>query len=148
MILPIGRLLNFTVFSAVAATVLAYTAPLPSLAHGNVTPQLVDTTGLKEIGEDWIMSNPYRDDKLAIEIGSSAYNQNCARCHGLEGRSGGLAPDLRFLEADDEGDEWYIGRARNGYNQNGVTKMPAYGELIGQKAIWAIRSYIDSLQED
>ena len=120
----------------------------PVLSHGDVQPQPVDTTGLKPLGEEWVMINPYRDDKLAIEIGSGAYNQNCARCHGLEGRSGGLSPDLRFLEADADGDEWYVERVRNGVTQNGITKMPAFGELLGQEALWAIRSYIDSLPED
>ena len=76
-------------------------------AHGDVNPQPVDTTGLPESGEEWLTENPYRADavgedvwKKAIEIGASGYNQNCARCHGLEVVSGGLAPDLRFLEAE------------------------------------------------
>jgi len=119
-----------------------------ALSHGDVQPQPVDTTGLKELGKEWIATNPYRGDKLAIEIGSSGYNQNCARCHGLEAKSGGLAPDLRFLETDEEGDEWYVERVRNGFIQNGVTKMPPFGDLLGQEALWAIRSYIDSLPED
>ena len=85
---------------------------------------------------------------LAIEIGSGAYNQNCARCHGLEGKSGGLAPDLRFLEEDSDGDEWYVQRVRNGFHQNGVTKMPPYDGLLSQEALWCIRSYIDPLPED
>ena len=50
--------------------------------------QAVDTTGLKNLGADFLASNPYRKDKTAIRIGDSAYNQNCARCHGLEAISG------------------------------------------------------------
>ena len=80
----------------------------------------------------------------AVEIGASGYNQNCARCHGLEVVSGGLAPDLRFLEAEEYGDEWYMERYREGYTQNGITKMPAFGELLGQDAGWAIRTYIET----
>jgi hypothetical protein len=80
----------------------------------------------------------------AIEVGSSGYNQNCARCHGLEVVSGGLAPDLRFLEAEEYGDEWYMERFIHGYTQNGITKMPAFGELLGQDAAWAIRTYIET----
>lgn len=119
-----------------------------AFGHGDVQPQPVDTTGLKPLGDEWVMINPYRDDELAIEIGSSAYNQNCARCHGLEARSGGLAPDLRFLETDESGDEWYVERVRNGFIQNGATKMPPFEGLLSQEALWAIRSYIDSLPED
>ena len=31
-----------------------------------------------------------------------------------------------------------------GYTQNGTTKMPAFGELLGQDAAWAIRTYIET----
>lgn len=121
------------------------------LAHGDVAPQAMDTTGLPETGEEWLIENPYRAEaagqevwQKAVEIGASGYNQNCARCHGLEVVSGGLAPDLRFLEAEEYGDEWYVERFREGYTQNGITKMPAFGELLGQDAAWAIRTYIET----
>ncbi|MGB3244546.1 MAG: cytochrome c-550 PedF [Sulfitobacter sp.] len=120
-------------------------------AHGDVTPQAVDTTGLPENGTEWLIENPYRAEtageevwRKAIDIGASGYNQNCARCHGLQVVSGGLAPDLRFLEAEEYGDEWYAERFRVGYTQNGTTKMPAFGELLGQDAAWAIRTYIET----
>jgi cytochrome c-550 PedF len=124
-------------------------------AHGDVNPQPVDTAGLPENGAEWLIENPYRAAKVgedvwlkALEIGSSGYNQNCARCHGLEVVSGGLAPDLRFLEAEEYGDEWYVERFRVGYTQNGTTKMPAFGELLGQDAAWAIRTYIETRPDD
>ncbi len=143
--------------TAAIALALAGTAGL-AWAHGDVAPQPVNTDALPEVGEDWRTENPYRamGDEVwatAIEIGDSGYTQNCARCHGLGVVSGGLAPDLRFLEAEEYGDEWYAERFRDGYTQNGVTKMPAFGELLGQKAAWAIRTYIetrpdgDSLEE-
>ncbi len=122
-------------------------------AHGDVAPQPVDTTGLPELGDEWLYENPYREagDEVyqnAIRIGASGYNQNCARCHGLEAISGGLAPDLRYLSADFDGDEWYVERFVNGYTQNGITKMPAFGELLGQEAAWAIRSYVETRPDD
>jgi cytochrome c-550 PedF len=124
-------------------------------AHGDVAPQPVNTDALPDVGEEWLMLNPYRADTAgdevwqeAIEIGASGFNQNCARCHGLGAVSGGLAPDLRFLEASDYGDEWYVERFTNGMTQDGVTKMPAFGEVLGQKAAWAIRTYIETRPED
>ena len=64
-----------------------------AFAHGNVTPQAVDTKGLENLGEEWRDTNPYREGHpqhdLAIQVGASAYNQNCAACHGLDGISGG-----------------------------------------------------------
>jgi len=124
-----------------------------AFAHGDVAPQPVNTDALPDVGEEWLTVNPYRDmDEevflKAIEIGGSGFNQNCARCHGLEAISGGLAPDLRFLEAEEYGDEWYAERFQHGMTQNGITKMPAFGEILGQKAAWAIRSYIETRPDE
>jgi len=124
-----------------------------AFAHGDVAPQPVNTDALPDVGEVWLIENPYREAgsdvwHKAVEIGASGYNQNCARCHGLEAISGGLAPDLRLLEAEEYGDEWFIERFRHGYTQNGTTKMPAFGELLGQKAAWAIRTYVETRPDD
>jgi cytochrome c-550 PedF len=133
---------------------LALFAPA-AFGHGDVAPQPVNTDALPDVGEAWLTENPYRaktagDDvwSKAVEIGASGYNQNCARCHGLGAVSGGLAPDLRFLEASDYGDEWYMERFRHGYTQDGTTKMPAFEDVLGQKAGWAIRTYIETRPED
>ena len=120
----------------------------PAKAHGDGAPQPVDTTGLKELGKDWLQKNPYKGNEDAVKIGASGYNSNCARCHGLDVKSGGIAPDLRYLEDDEEGDSWYIMRVRKGYHQNGVTKMPKFEGLISQEAMWAIREYIDTRPDD
>ncbi len=140
---------NFLIFLAVAL------AAGQSFGHSDIGTQPVKTDALPDLGEEWLEENPYRAEaageevwKTAVEIGASGYNQNCARCHGLEAVSGGLASDLRFLEANLDGDEWYIERFRHGYTQSGVTKMPAYGELLGQKAAWAIRTYIETRPDD
>lgn len=138
--------LSLAALGLIATTSLAH-------AHGDVAPQPMNTDALPDVGEEWLIENPYRDLdedvwKAAIEIGDSGYNQNCARCHGLGGVSGGLAPDLRYLEAEEFGDEWYVERFQTGYTQNGITKMPAFGELLGQKAAWAIRTYLETRPDD
>jgi cytochrome c-550 PedF len=115
-----------------------------AFAHGDVTPQPVDTTGLDPLGEDWRATDPYRGNPVALKIGASGFNQNCARCHGLQAVSGGMAPDLRYLDKADAGDEWFINRIRHGYTQNGMTKMPAFEGILSQEAMWAIRTYLDS----
>ena len=127
-------------------------APLQSsFGHGDVSPQPVDVTGLEELGTEWRSTNPYSNDELAIEIGSSAYNQNCARCHGLGAVSGGIAPDLRKLEPGEYGDEWYIEKVRNGAIRNGVTYMPKFADSDGgplsQEALWAIRAFLETLYD-
>lgn len=120
-------------------------------SHGDVQPQAVDTTGLPELGDQWSDTNPFRESEeyrdLAIKIGASAYNQNCARCHGLEAISGGIAPDLRLLEEDYDSDTWYVERVRNGAVRDGRVYMPPFESLINQEGLWAIRTYVDSLPE-
>jgi cytochrome c-550 PedF len=118
------------------------------LGHGDVQPQPVNTDGLPPLGETWRDENPYRGNEHAVKIGSSAYNQNCARCHGLEVISGGLAPDLRYLEKGKEGDEWFKERVTHGAIIDGMTKMPVFAGVISQEGLWAIRSYIESQHVD
>ncbi|MDE3176870.1 MAG: cytochrome c-550 PedF [Pseudomonadota bacterium] len=134
------RAKSYAIITIVAAALCVGHA----LAHGDVTPQPVDTTGLDPLGPDWRKVNPYRGNEVALKIGASGFNQNCARCHGLQAVSGGLAPDLRYLDKDDAGDEWFINRIRHGYSQNGMTKMPPFEGVLSQEAMWAIRTYLDS----
>ncbi|RCI70590.1 cytochrome c-550 PedF [Pseudomonas aeruginosa] len=123
-----------------------------ALAHGDVTPQAVDTKGLEPLGKEWRDTNPsrkpYAKPDLAVEIGASAYNQNCARCHGLEAKSGGIAPDLRLLETGAEGDEWFKERVINGAVRDGAVYMPKMADFISQEGLWAIRSYLESVHVD
>ena len=144
----------FTLSRTASALVVAFAAGM-AWGHGDVAPQPVNTDALPDIGEDWLTENPYRAETAgpevwwtAVTIGDSGYNQNCARCHGLGVVSGGLAPDLRYLEAEEYGDEWFLERFRHGYTQDGTTKMPAFEGVLDQKAAWAIRTYVETRPED
>jgi len=144
------RTLTETLFSRLAlgtATLGIAAAATFAHAHGDVTPQAVDTSSLKPIGEEWLIANPYRDNADAIRIGDSAFNQNCARCHGLGAVSGGIAPDLRFLDRGDEMDEFFIGRVRNGVTRNGAVYMPPFEGMLTQEAMWAIRAWLETVHE-
>ena len=130
-------------------------------AHGDVTPQSVDTKALPPLGADWLAENPYRGNAAAVKIGDSAYNQNCARCHGLEAISGGIAPDLRKLDNDcaplkderkkaacvQEIDEYVATTVRRGRVRNGAVYMPPFEGVLNQEAVWAIKSYLESRRE-
>ena len=128
-----------------AASALFALIPLAALAHGDVTPQAVDTTGLKPVGADWLATNPYRANDKAVSIGGSAFNQNCARCHGLGAVSGGIAPDLRFLPEGAEGDEIFLNRIRHGSTRDGRVYMPPFEGTLSQEAMWAIRAWLESV---
>jgi len=130
-------------------------------AHGDVTPQAVDTTALPKLGEEWRAENPFRTNEVAIKIGTSAYNQNCARCHGLEAISGGIAPDLRKLDNEcatlkDSGrrtacvkeiDDFFLSTVRRGRTRNGAVYMPPFEGVMNQEAIWSIKAYLETRRD-
>ena len=158
-ILAPTKRLGFVATSGIA--VLALTVGFQSnivAAHGDITPQAVDASKLKAVGKEWLDTNPYRGDKAAVEVGASGYNQNCARCHGLEAVSGGVAPDLRKLEADcgslkdekkrvacgAEVDNYYMQTVRRGRTRNGAVYMPPFEHVMSQEAVWAIKTYFET----
>ena len=124
-----------------AALALAGIATMAA-GHGDVAPQPVNTDALPDVGEEWLIENPYRADKVgeeiwakAVEIGDSAYNQNCARCHGLGVVSGGLAPDLRFLEASEYGDEWFVERRVDPAGDDGAG-VDVRRQILVSQGLW------------
>jgi len=142
--MKVFRILALSLFLGVLIVGFA----VPIWAHGGATPQPVDTEGLDPLGDELLEENPYRGNERALEVGASAYNQNCARCHGLQVISGGFSPDLRYLERGKEGDQWFMQRIRKGATVSGVTKMPAFEGLMNQEAMWAIRTFIESKYEE
>jgi len=143
------------------AASLAVLACALAFAHGDVTPQAVDTTGLPALGEGWREENPFRSNDVAVRIGTSAYNQNCARCHGLEAISGGIAPDLRKLDNDcsvlkdaarkaacqKEIDDYFLNTVRHGRTRNGAVYMPPFEGVMNQEAIWSIKAYLETRRD-
>ena len=133
-------------------------APMYALAHGDVTPQAVDTHSLPPLGEQMRSENPYRGLPEAIKVGVSAYTQNCARCHGIEAVSGGMSPDLRELDNEcidqkdeakkkacyKEVDDFFMSITMKGKVRNGTEKMPAFKATFNQEAVWAIKAYLET----
>lgn len=141
-----------SVFAALGAVTL------PAAAHGDVTPQAVDTKSLPKLGDKWATENPYRGNTDAVKVGTSAYTQNCARCHGLEAISGGIAPDLRLLDRDcmgqkneakkqacfKENDAYFASSVRQGKVRNGAVYMPPFEGTLSQEAVWAMKAYLET----
>jgi cytochrome c-550 PedF len=144
-----------------AAALAALLFQSPAWSHGDVTPQAVDTTTLPKLGDAWRGENPFRKNDAAIKVGSSAYNQNCARCHGLEAISGGIAPDLRKLDNEcatlkdekkkvacmKEIDDYFLGSVRRGKTRNGAVYMPPFEGILNQEAMWSIKAYLETRRE-
>jgi cytochrome c-550 PedF len=156
--------MKLTMKRLTVSVALAMWASTLAWAHGDVTPQAVDTKTLPSLGEKWKATNPYASGpahKEALRIGSSAYNQNCARCHGLEAISGGIAPDLRKFDQDCTGmadpkkkdgcfaemDEYYAQTVRRGRTRDGRVYMPPYEGILTQEAVWAIKTYLETRRE-
>ncbi|WP_199699359.1 cytochrome c-550 PedF [Oleomonas cavernae] len=142
------RVARTLVFSAMTALAMAIGVGHAAYGHGDVTPQPIDTTGLEALGPEWRETNPYSGNARAIEIGASGYNQNCARCHGLQAKSGGIAPDLRLLDLGPDGDAWFVERMKHGAVRDGKVYMPVFDGILSQEGMWAIRSYLESVHED
>lgn len=135
-----------------------------SFAHGDVVPQSVDTSTLPQLGAKWLDDNPFSKGPAhqeALRIGTSAYNQNCARCHGLEAISGGISPDLRKLDNDcadladaakknachQEINEYFVATVRRGRTRDGRVYMPPFEGTLSQEAIWSIKTYLETRRE-
>ena len=135
------------------------TMAVRALAHGDVTPHAVDTSGLKPLGTEWIEPNPYRGNVQAAAVGAEGYLHNCAGCHGLNAVSGGIAPDLlklnkeclsmtsKVLQAScmKDTDDYFKDITLKGKkNSEGRFTMPAYGIVFTQEAVWSIKAYLDA----
>ncbi len=131
-----------------------------AFGHGDTAPQPVDTGKLPKLGEStWLESDPFRTGEHhdeAVRVGSRGYNANCARCHGLEVLSGGIAPDLRAMTRDCGGDAdcikdmegYYLDTIRKGRVRDGRVYMPPFEGILSQEAMWAIWTYVESRPKD
>ena len=53
--------------------------------------------------------------------------------------------DLRKLDPGIEGDEWFKERVINGAVRDGRVYMPKMADYLSQEALWAVRTYLDSV---
>jgi len=122
-------------------------------------PPVVDISPLPTLGSEWRKTNPFRELPVAVDIGRSAFNQSCARCHGTDANpSGAPAPDLRQLErgcrriGDAEikarcmadNDTYFSKSVREGKIIVGVTHMPPWKSVLSQEIVWSIQAFIES----
>ncbi len=146
-------------FTSLSGLLLAVSCTLSPMAHAQGDSQ-AGSKALPALGDKWREDNPYRGNKQAIGIGDSAYAQNCARCHGLQAISGGIAPDLRQLDRDcltqkddtkkqacfKEIDAYYALSVRKGKVRNGAVYMPPFESMLSQEAAWSIKTYLESVR--
>ena len=92
---------------------------------------------------DWV--NTDTPPKLAALRGRVTlihfWTFDCVNCRNV-------LPDLRYLEVGDTGDEWFVQRYHHGSSHDGKVYMPPMGEILGQKAGWAIRAWLETKHTD
>jgi len=104
-----------------------------------------------------VVASKVSTDAASIAEGKKIYEANCAGCHGVNGK-GGIAPSLTDKEwvyvtkpIDDKLlFEMISEGTREGQlidNRKAKGGMPEWDELLGEKKIWALVSYIRSIEE-
>lgn len=89
----------------------------------------------------------------AANAGRGIYTQNCAACHGLEGRGNG--PNSLNLEKKPANftraffkqypEEFWFYRVREGV---AGTRMPRFGEILSEEQMWYLVAYLKTLPKD
>ena len=101
--------------------------------------------------------NPLANDPKAIAEGKAAYELNCAACHGSDAK-GGVGPDLTdkvwLYVAKPISDATLFSIISEGTNKDQLFDnrkakggMPPWGDALGKKKVWALVSYIRSLEK-
>lgn len=75
----------------------------------------------------------------AVHQGNVMYHRTCGKCHGRNGISGGIAPDLRRFQGNDQEFMTTVQTGRPG------TMMPAWKEVLSEDELTQIRAYVKSL---
>lgn len=133
-------------------------AALPAFASDIQRPD-VDVSALPPQHGQWQEDNPYRGKPEAIVIGRSAFNQACARCHGVDADGhASPAPDLRRLgrscgriadaslrqRCSRDVDHYFVSSVLKGKVKVGVVHMPAWDGVLEPEIVWALRSFVES----
>ena len=94
--------------------------------------------------------NPLDDNQKILALGKTVYNENCAACHGAQGRGDGEAgrdlnpkpvdlTRMRYRRFDSDRLIFYAvseGGARFG------SDMPGFKDSLGEKERWAVVRYV------
>jgi mono/diheme cytochrome c family protein len=102
------------------------------------------------------LRNPYNVDAAQVATGEKMFNTYCAACHGKNGGKGGApvadnTSGMRYpiLPPMLSGDGAITGLRSDGYLyltiRNGAAVMSGYGQAMDDDEMWAIVSYIRTL---
>ena len=94
-----------------------------------------------------LRQNPLASDPNAVAAGGKLYRQNCAKCHGPEGKGDGpdsdhaadLTDEFR-ADLNPEGVLYY--KIWNGH----TTDMPAFKSKLTKDEVWSLVEYLKTLR--
>ncbi len=100
--------------------------------------------------------NPLAGDPAAVKQGAASFQQHCTVCHGMNGE-GGIGPSLidrsfLYVQGDVPDDDYFEvinNGTQPGMIEDGRTAkggMPSFSSTLEKNKIWALVSYIRSLQ--
>lgn len=158
------RLRHLARWCATTATLLAL-MPTDAGAEPELHPSVhaiapqVDAAALPPLDDPAAETNPYRNDARVLAIGREAFNQACARCHGVDADARQApAPDLRRVgracgrlvegpwkqRCQTDADVYFRHSVEQGKVKVGVVHMPPWRGVLSTELIWAIRSFVAS----
>ncbi len=96
-----------------------------------------------------VLGNPYEDDSQYAQTGERVYEMHCLRCHGKAGKGDGPEFTEKMANIPNFNDGTYeksLGlTAANIYY--GKREMPAFGETLSEREVWAVARYLRTLDE-
>ena len=150
------RLLALAVFAGMLATT-------PAVAQDVAVAPDIDTSGLPPIEDKSTDYNPYRGNADVLAVGRDAFNQVCARCHGIDADASRMpAPDLRRVgvgctrlvpgkwkrRCESDADFYFKQSVEEGKVKVGIRHMPRWKDVLSTELIWAIRSFVESARTE
>ena len=141
-----------------AALLLACAQPHSATTPASQADVKVNPPGLPAAGAAPLASNPYRGQAAVADIGRGAFNQSCARCHGVDAEPTPEAPDLRRLNnfclrlkqeslkahCLSDVDQHFLQSVLEGKVRAGLVHMPAWKDVLTPETIWSIRTFLES----
>jgi hypothetical protein len=146
-----------------SALLAALFALSPAHASDDTSPEAIppttDVSGLPPLRPEWHDSNPYRGNAAVLDTGRALYNEACARCHGVDANNRNhVGPNLLRLQrgckkvtepelkprCEADVDHYFAKTVRQGKRVLDIQHMPAWEGVLGQEAVWAIRSFVES----
>ena len=91
--------------------------------------------------------SPPAEDGAAKQVakGVEVFEKNCASCHAVNGKGGTSGPDLSKVGAKHDAG-WIMARIDNPKSHNPSSRMPGFGEKLGDGAMQNIVAYVASLK--